>query len=82
MEIAINNNIFQKAQSVAQDRGQNLTAVIENFLTHFIGKDVADDDTTRVPDVVLSLLGSVEPTGHDDINERTAYYQYLEEKYQ
>ncbi|MBQ6063060.1 MAG: hypothetical protein IJK87_05430 [Prevotella sp.] len=37
MEIAINNSIYQQAQTLAQQQGQSLNAVIENFLVQFIG---------------------------------------------
>lgn len=81
MEVAINNKIYQKAQTYAQQQGLNLTTVIENFLMHFITKSKAYSEQS-VPDVVLSLLGAGEPIAENDLNGRDAYYQYLEEKYQ
>lgn len=80
MEIVINRNIYQQAQTYAQQQGLNLTTVIEDFLVRFIGKsqETADEN---IPDVVLSLLGAGEAVDDDDLNARKAYYQYLEEKY-
>lgn len=80
MEVAINRNIYQQAQTYAQQKGINLTAVIENFLLRFIGKSQETADEA-VPDVVLSLLGAGEPVSDDDLNARESYHQYLEEKY-
>lgn len=81
MDVAINNNIYQKAQSYAQQQGLNLTTVIEDFLLRFIMRSKANTEQP-VPDVVLSLLGAGEPIADNDLNGREAYYQYLEEKYQ
>lgn len=80
MEVAINNNIYQKAQTYAQQQGLNLTTVIESFLMHFISKSKATAEQP-IPDVVLSLLGAGAPIDDDDLNGRKAYSQYLEEKY-
>jgi len=81
MEIAINNNVYQQAEMYAQQQGMNLSAMIENFLRHFVSKSQTAQKT-EVPDIVLSLLGAGSPIGDDDINGREAYYKYLEEKYQ
>lgn len=81
MEVAINNSIYQKAQTYAQKQGLDLSSVIEGFLMHFIRKSKATEDQA-VPDVVLSLLGAGEPIDDNDLNGRNAYYQYLEQKYQ
>ena len=81
MEVAINNNIYQKAQSCAHEQGLNLTTVIESFLLRFISKEKTASEQP-VPDVVLSLLGAGEPVADDDLNGHEAYYQYLEDKYQ
>lgn len=80
MEVAINRNIYQQAQAYAQQHGINLTAVIENFLMRFIGKD-QETINENVPDVVLSLLGAGEVVDDDDLNGRDAYHKYLEEKH-
>ncbi len=80
MELTINNNIYTQALGYAKQQGIDLTATIENFLVSFISKGkVAEKQTT--PDVVLSLLGSCKPSNSSDLNERQAYYEYLEEKY-
>ena len=80
MEVIINNNIFQQASAYAQQKGLNLTEVIEDFLLRFIGHNKAASEQS-VPDVVLSLLGAGTPIADDDLNAREAYNQYLEEKY-
>lgn len=80
MEVIINNNIFQQASAYAQQKGLNLTDVIEDFLLRFIGHNKAAAEQP-VPDVVLSLLGAGEPVTDEDLNAREAYNQYLEEKY-
>ena len=80
MEVAIDRNIYQQAQTYAQQKGINLTAVLENFLLRFIGKSQETADEA-VPDVVLSLLGAGEPVSDDDLNASESYHQYLEEKY-
>lgn len=81
MQIAINPTLYGSAQSYAQKRGLDLSAIIEGFLERLIN----NQDTTaqqEVPDVVLSLLGAGQPVAKDDLNGRDAYYQYMEEKYQ
>ena len=81
MQIAINPNLYGTAQVYAEQRGLNLTAVIEGFLEQFINtkENVRDEE---VPDVVLSLLGSAHGTiSENDLNGREAYYHYIEEKY-
>lgn len=80
MEVIINNNIFQQASAYAQQKGLNLTEVIEDFLLRFIGHNKAASEQS-VPDVVLSLLGAGTPIADDDLNDREAYNNYLEEKY-
>jgi len=80
MEVIINNNIFQQASAYAEQKGLNLTEVIEDFLLRFIGHNKAASELS-VPDVVLSLLGAGTPIADDDLNAREAYNNYLEEKY-
>ena len=80
MEVAINKNIYNKAQSYAQKQGTNIAAVIEDFLMLFIVKNEQNEKQT-IPDVVLSLVGAGEPIADDDLNGRNAYYKYIEEKY-
>ena len=80
MEVIINNNIFQQASAYAQQKGLNLTDVIEDFLLRFIGHNKAAAEQP-VPDVVLSLLGAGTPIADDDLNAREAYNNFLEEKY-
>ena len=82
MEITINNKIYKQAQEYAQQRGMNLSTIIENYLLRFIGKNDSTPDDETIPDVVLSLLGAAEATDPDDMNGRASYYKYLEEKYQ
>lgn len=80
MEVAINSKLYQQASAYAQQRGLDLTSVIENFLKRFVG---TGKNTTEqaVPDVVQSLLGAGEEIAENDMNAREAYYGYLEEKY-
>ena len=80
MEVIINNNIFQQASAYAQQKGLNLTEVIEDLLLRFIGHNKAAAEQS-VPDVVLSLLGAGTPIADDDLNARETYNNYLEEKY-
>ena len=80
MELAINNNIYAQALGKARQQGVDLTAAIENFLVSFISKGKAKE-AQKTPDIVLSLLGSCKPANSSDLNERQAYYEYLEEKY-
>lgn len=81
MQVAINPSIYGVAQTHAEQRGLNLTVLIENFLERFIQeKDTAVSQD--LPDVVVSLLGAT--GGHvaeDDLNGRKAYHKHLEEKY-
>ena len=80
MEVAIDSRLYQQASAYAQQRGLNLTSVIENFLMRFVG--TGENATEQaVPDVVQSLLGAGEKVAEDDMNAREAYYEYLEEKY-
>ena len=81
MQIAINPTLYGSAQTYAEKRGLDLSAIIEKFLERLIS---SQDATTEqeVPDVMLSLLGAGAPVAKDDINGRDAYYHYLEEKYQ
>ena len=76
MEVTINYNVYEKAQTRAQQQGLSLTSVIQKFLMRFIGQDQHVDEQT-MPDVVLSLLGAGEPLADDDLNGRKAYYEYL-----
>lgn len=80
MELAINNNIYQQAQTYARQQGLSLNAVIESFLVRFIGRSKAATEQP-VPDIVLSLLGAGDAVSDDDLNAREAYSQYLDEKY-
>lgn len=76
MQVAINNDIYKQASAYAEQRGQNLTTVIEDFLVHFIGHSKTAA-IQQVSDVVLSLLGAGEPVADSDLNACDAYYQYL-----
>lgn len=80
MELSIDNNIYQQAQTYARQQGLSLNAVIESFLVRYVRRSQA---TTKqpVPDIVLSLLGAGDSVSADDLNAREAYYQYLDEKY-
>lgn len=79
MQVAIDNDIYQEAQTCAKRQGMDLEAAIERFLVHFVDKNKSKQNE-NIPDVVLSLLGAGEGSG-DDLNGRDAYYRYLEEKH-
>ena len=79
MQVAIDNDIYQEAQTYAKRQGMDLDVAIETFLVHFIDKNKSRQKE-NVPDVVLSLLGAGEGSA-DDLNGREAYYRYLEEKH-
>lgn len=78
MEVAINNNIYQKAQIYAQQQGLSLTTVIEGFLMRFIAKNNANNEQP-IPDVVLSLLGAGKPIADDDMNAHKAYSRIVDD---
>ena len=81
MQVTINPHLYDTAQAYAEQRGLNLTVLIEDFLERFVhSKEKTQED--EIPDVVLSLLGAGGHVGKDDINGREAYYKYVEEKYQ
>lgn len=81
MQVAINGNIYSQAQMYAQERGQDLSAMIENFLRSYIERSHTATKQ-QVPDIVSGLIGVAKPAAaDDDINGRAAYASYLEEKY-
>ena len=81
MQVAISNNIYTQAQMYAERKGQDLSAMIERYLSLYIQRnnEAAKDE---IPDVVASLLGAGKAIEDDDLNGRKAYHRYLEEKYQ
>lgn len=81
MQVAINPTLYGNAKTYADQRGLNLTVVIENFLERFISsKDESKEE--EIPDAVLSLIGAAGgQLESDDLNGRKAYYSYIEEKY-
>ena len=58
MQVAINPSLYGTAQSYAEQRGLNLTLMIENYLERFINKEKAKAKEQELPDIVVSLLGS------------------------
>ena len=80
MQVAINNTIYTQARMYAEQKGQNLNAMIERYLLLFIQQN---NETTKknIPDVVASLLGAGKAIEEDDLNGRKAYRRYLAEKY-
>ena len=58
MQVAINPSLYGTAQSYAEQRGLNLTLMIENYLERFINKEKAKAKEQEIPDVVVSLLGA------------------------
>lgn len=78
-QVQLNKNIVDKAVAYAQQRGVNLSSLIEDYLNRLMQESKAVEDP--IPDVVLSLLGAGELVEEDDLNGQKAYNQYLEEKY-
>ena len=82
MQIAINPNLYGTAQAYAEQKGLDLTLMIENFLKRFISKEKSKTQEQDLPDIVASLLGAAQgEVADDDVNGKEAYYQYIEEKY-
>lgn len=97
MQVAINPSLYGTAQIYAEQKGVNLSVMIENFLERFINKEKAKAKEQEIPDVV-SLLGAsheqipgITPkvarlrTGHSwnvtDEELKNMRYEYLMEKY-
>lgn len=78
-QIHLNKNTVDKAIIYAQQRGLELSSIIENYLNRLIQQSKATEEP--IPDIVLSLLGAGEPLEEEDLNGRKAYHKYLEEKY-
>ena len=82
MQVAINSNLYGTAQAYAEQKGLDLTLMIENFLKRFISKEKSKTQEQDLPDIVASLLGAAQgEVADDDVNGKEAYYQYIEEKY-
>lgn len=82
MQIAINPNLYGTAQTYAEQKGLDLTLMIENFLKRFISKEKAKSQEQDLPDIVAGLLGAAHgEVAEEDLNGKEAYYQYIEEKY-
>ena len=78
-QIFLDKHLADTARLYAEQRGSNLTELIESYLLQLTQKKKTD--RAEVPDVVLSLLGAGEPVEEDDLNGRKAYYEHLKEKY-
>ena len=75
MRVAINPSLYGTAQAYAEQKGLNLTLMIENFLERFISKEKAKEQEQELPDVVTHLLGAAHgELAEDDLNGRKAYY--------
>ena len=82
MQIAINPNLNGTAQTYAEQKGLDLTLMIENFLKRFISKEKAKSQEHDLPDIVAGLLGAAQgEVAEEDLNGKEACYQYIEEKY-
>lgn len=57
MQVAIDQDIYQKAQSCAKRKGVNLNVAIEMFLINFIDRNTFSEDND-VPDEFFSLLSA------------------------
>lgn len=78
-EVHLDKNLVDKAVAYATQKGENLTSLIESYLSRLVQQENASEET--VPDIVLSLLGAGDAVAEDDLNGRQAYHNYLEEKY-
>ena len=58
MQVAINPSLYGTAQIYAEQKGVNLSVMIENFLERFINKEKAKAKEQEIPDMVVSLLGA------------------------
>ena len=58
MQVAINPSLYGAAQTYAEQRGLNLTMMIEGFLERFINKEKAKTQEQEIPDVVVNLIGA------------------------
>ena len=80
MQIAINPSLYGSAQTYAEQRGLDLTIMIENYLKSIVGNTVVQEN--KLPDAVANLLGaSGGQLAADDLNGRHAYHKHVEEKY-
>jgi len=57
MQVAIDKDIYQKAQSCAKRKGVDLDIAIEMYLVNFIDKNTLSE-YNDVPDEYYSLLGA------------------------
>ena len=55
MQVAIDKQIYQKAESCAKRKGVNLDIAIEMFLVNFIDSNTSSE-YNDVPDDIFSLL--------------------------
>lgn len=78
-EIHLDKNLVDKAVAYATRKGENLTSLIESYLSRLVQQENASEEA--IPDIVLSLLGAGDAVAEDDLNGREAYHNYLEEKY-
>lgn len=78
-EIHLDKNLVDKAVAYAAKKGENLTSLIEGYLSRLVQQENASEEA--IPDIVLSLLGAGDAVAEDDLNGREAYHSYLEEKY-
>lgn len=82
LNISLDKRVADIAYSYAKERGESLSSIVEAYL-----KQVAEDinakkaHESRVPDVVMSLLGAGAPIADDDLNGRKAYAEYINEKH-
>lgn len=58
MQVAINPSLYGTAQTYAEQRGLNLTLMIEDFLERFIRKEKAKTQEHELPDVEVGLMGA------------------------
>ena len=74
--------MYGTAQTYAEQKGLDLTLMIENFLKRFISKEKAKSQEHDLPDIVAGLLGAAQgEVAEEDLNGKEACYQYIEEKY-
>lgn len=79
IQIELNKGIVDKATVYAQQRGLELSVIVEDYLERLARQVEISDEP--VPDIILSLLGAGEDLEEEDLNGRKGHFYYLDEKY-
>lgn len=81
IEITLPENIITEATRYANERGVNLSTIIETYLTRIVQTSKRKKTDADIANAISCLLGAGNPISNDDINGREAYQKYLLEKY-